>query len=30
MVITTYMGIEIDMPEDILRAEEFMERRGVV
>jgi 3-deoxy-manno-octulosonate cytidylyltransferase (CMP-KDO synthetase) len=29
MVITKYMGIEIDMPEDIVRAEEFMEKNGI-
>lgn len=28
MVITPYMGIEIDMPEDIAKAEAFMEKMG--
>lgn len=29
MVITSYMGVEIDMPEDIQRAEAFMEKAGL-
>jgi 3-deoxy-manno-octulosonate cytidylyltransferase (CMP-KDO synthetase) len=28
MAITTYMGVEIDTPEDIIRAEELMHRMG--
>jgi len=30
MAITDYMGVEIDMPEDILKAEQFMEANGWV
>lgn len=29
MVVTNYMGVEIDTPEDILRAEAFMEKMGI-
>lgn len=29
MVITNYMGVEIDMPEDIIKAEAFMEKMGL-
>lgn len=29
MVITQYMGVEIDMPEDIAKAEAFMQRMGI-
>lgn len=29
MVVTNYMGVEIDTPEDILRAEEFMAKNGL-
>lgn len=29
MVITEYMGVEIDMPDDIKRAEAFMEKNGL-
>ncbi|RYD56484.1 MAG: 3-deoxy-manno-octulosonate cytidylyltransferase [Sphingobacteriales bacterium] len=29
MVISSYMGVEIDMPEDIQRAEAFMEKAGL-
>lgn len=30
MAITDYMGVEIDMPEDILKAEQFMDANGLV
>jgi 3-deoxy-manno-octulosonate cytidylyltransferase (CMP-KDO synthetase) len=29
MVVTTYMGVEIDTPEDIARAEQFMDENGL-
>ena len=29
MVVTKYMGVEIDTPEDIIRAEAHMEKLGI-